>query len=76
MILCQCYSLTIAGNEANVNYFIPNNDGLFNQVDAIAYYSKKEKDLLEKVSKQAELMPERPLGIAFVTLQTEAMAKL
>lgn len=49
---------------------------LFLQVDAIEYYSTKEKDLLEEVRKQAELVPQRPLGMAFVTLQTEAMAKL
>ncbi|XP_020494557.2 CSC1-like protein 1 [Labrus bergylta] len=46
------------------------------KVDAIEYYSTKEKDLLEEVRMQVELVPERPLGIAFVTLQTEAMAKL
>uniref|UniRef100_A0A8D0D6R8 Transmembrane protein 63A n=1 Tax=Sander lucioperca TaxID=283035 RepID=A0A8D0D6R8_SANLU len=45
------------------------------QVDAIEYYSTKEKDLLEEVRKQTELVPQRPLGMAFVTLQTEAMAK-
>ncbi|XP_029281648.1 CSC1-like protein 1 [Cottoperca gobio] len=45
------------------------------KVDAIEFYSTKEKDLLEEVRKQAELVPERPLGMAFVTLQTEAMAK-
>ncbi|XP_028253024.1 CSC1-like protein 1 [Parambassis ranga] len=45
------------------------------KVDAIEYYSAKEKDLLVDVRKQAEIAPERPLGIAFVTLQTEAMAK-
>lgn len=45
------------------------------KVDAIEYYSTKEKDLLEEVRKQAELVPQRPLGMAFVTLQTEAMAK-
>ncbi|XP_035534092.1 CSC1-like protein 1 [Morone saxatilis] len=45
------------------------------KVDAIEYYSTKEKDLLEEVRKQSEVVPERPLGIAFVTLQTEAMAK-
>ncbi|XP_050927888.1 LOW QUALITY PROTEIN: CSC1-like protein 1 [Lates calcarifer] len=45
------------------------------KVDAIEYYSAKEKDLLEEVRQQVELVPERPLGIAFVTLQTEAMAK-
>lgn len=45
------------------------------KVDAIAYYSTKEKDLLEEVRKQVELVPQRPLGTAFVTLQNEAMAK-
>ncbi|XP_068432909.1 CSC1-like protein 1 isoform X2 [Clinocottus analis] len=45
------------------------------KVDAIEYYSTKEKDLLEEVRKQTEVVPQRPLGMAFVTLQTEAMAK-
>lgn len=45
------------------------------QVDAIEYYSTKEKDLLEEVREQVEKVPEHPLGLAFVTLQTEAMAK-
>ncbi|KAF7666558.1 hypothetical protein LDENG_00101530 [Lucifuga dentata] len=45
------------------------------EVDAIEYYRTKEKNLLEEVRKQVELVPQRPLGIAFVTLQTEAMAK-
>nr|XP_046228845.1 CSC1-like protein 1 isoform X2 [Scatophagus argus] len=45
------------------------------KVDAIEYYRTKEKDLLEEVRKQAEVVPQHPLGIAFVTLQTEAMAK-
>uniref|UniRef100_A0A673CHW2 CSC1-like protein 1 n=1 Tax=Sphaeramia orbicularis TaxID=375764 RepID=A0A673CHW2_9TELE len=45
------------------------------KVDALEYYTNKEKELLEEVRKQTELVPERPLGIAFVTLQTEAMAK-
>ncbi|XP_044025397.1 CSC1-like protein 1 isoform X2 [Siniperca chuatsi] len=45
------------------------------KVDAIEYYSTKEKDLLGEVRKQVELVPQRPLGIAFVTLQTKAMAK-
>ncbi|XP_076016246.1 CSC1-like protein 1 isoform X2 [Genypterus blacodes] len=45
------------------------------EVDAIEYYSTKEKDLLEEVRKQVELVPQRPLGMAFVTLQTGAMAK-
>uniref|UniRef100_A0A8C2ZAR3 Transmembrane protein 63A n=1 Tax=Cyclopterus lumpus TaxID=8103 RepID=A0A8C2ZAR3_CYCLU len=45
------------------------------KVDAIEYYSTKEKDLLEEVRKEAELVPQHPLGMAFVTLQNEAMAK-
>ncbi|KAM8831594.1 CSC1-like protein 1 [Spinachia spinachia] len=45
------------------------------EVDAIEYYSTKEKELLEQVREQTELVPQRPLGMAFVTLQTEAMAK-
>ncbi|XP_019738311.1 CSC1-like protein 1 [Hippocampus comes] len=45
------------------------------KVDAIHYYSTKEKDLLEEVRQQVEEVPQRPLGLAFVTLQTEAMAK-
>uniref|UniRef100_A0A673CEC8 CSC1-like protein 1 n=1 Tax=Sphaeramia orbicularis TaxID=375764 RepID=A0A673CEC8_9TELE len=46
------------------------------KVDALEYYTNKEKELLEEVRKQTELVPERPLGIAFVTLQTEAMANI
>lgn len=45
------------------------------KVDAIEYYSSKEKLLLEEVRQQAEEVPQHPLGVAFVTLQTEAMAK-
>lgn len=45
------------------------------KVDAIEYYSNQEKELLEEVRQQVELVPENPLGIAFVTLQNEAMAK-
>uniref|UniRef100_A0A8D3DIL3 Transmembrane protein 63A n=1 Tax=Scophthalmus maximus TaxID=52904 RepID=A0A8D3DIL3_SCOMX len=46
------------------------------KVDAIAYYSTKETDLLREVRKQVELVPQRPLGMAFVTLQNEAMANI
>uniref|UniRef100_A0AAQ5ZWC5 Transmembrane protein 63A n=1 Tax=Amphiprion ocellaris TaxID=80972 RepID=A0AAQ5ZWC5_AMPOC len=35
----------------------------------------KEKELLVEVRKQAEVVPQHPLGIAFITLQNEAMAK-
>lgn len=45
------------------------------QVDAIEYYSNKEKELQEDVKQQKEMVPQHPLGMAFVTLQTEAMAK-
>uniref|UniRef100_A0AAQ5X0S5 Transmembrane protein 63A n=1 Tax=Amphiprion ocellaris TaxID=80972 RepID=A0AAQ5X0S5_AMPOC len=37
--------------------------------------STKEKELLVEVRKQAEVVPQHPLGIAFITLQNEAMAK-
>lgn len=46
------------------------------QVDAIEYYRTKEKNLLEEMRTQVETVPEHPLGIAFVTLQNVAMAKL
>ncbi|KAM6954000.1 CSC1-like protein 1 [Aplochiton taeniatus] len=45
------------------------------QVDAIEYYRSQETNLLAQVTQQKALVPERPLGIAFVTLQSEAMAK-
>ncbi|KAJ3607255.1 hypothetical protein NHX12_026767 [Muraenolepis orangiensis] len=45
------------------------------EVDAIEYYSNQEAALLTEVSKQRELVPQRPLGMAFVTLHSEAMAK-
>ncbi|XP_061785779.1 CSC1-like protein 1 [Nerophis lumbriciformis] len=45
------------------------------KVDAIEYYSTKETNLLEEVRQQVEVVPQRSLGLAFVTLQTEAMAK-
>lgn len=45
------------------------------KVDAIEFYCSKEKLLLEEFRKQAEEVPDHPLGIAFVTLQTEGMAK-
>uniref|UniRef100_A0A3Q1EEN2 Transmembrane protein 63A n=1 Tax=Acanthochromis polyacanthus TaxID=80966 RepID=A0A3Q1EEN2_9TELE len=45
------------------------------KVDAIEYYSTKEKELLVEVRKQAEEVPQHPLGLAFITLQNEAMAK-
>ncbi|XP_026197331.1 CSC1-like protein 1 [Anabas testudineus] len=45
------------------------------KVDAIEYYSAKENNLLQELREEAELAPQRHLGIAFVTLQTEAMAK-
>uniref|UniRef100_A0A8D3BC44 Transmembrane protein 63A n=1 Tax=Scophthalmus maximus TaxID=52904 RepID=A0A8D3BC44_SCOMX len=45
-------------------------------VDAITYYRTKEQDLLMEFTKQVELVPQRPLGIAFVTLLNEDMAKI
>ncbi|KAK7906922.1 hypothetical protein WMY93_015534 [Mugilogobius chulae] len=46
------------------------------KVEAIEFYSSKEKQLLEDFRKETEEVPNHPLGIAFVTLQTEGMAKL
>uniref|UniRef100_A0A3Q3JV39 Transmembrane protein 63A n=1 Tax=Monopterus albus TaxID=43700 RepID=A0A3Q3JV39_MONAL len=43
--------------------------------DAIQYYRTKERDLLGEMREQVELVPQRPLGIAFVTMKSEAMAK-
>uniref|UniRef100_A0A8C2ZAT4 Transmembrane protein 63A n=1 Tax=Cyclopterus lumpus TaxID=8103 RepID=A0A8C2ZAT4_CYCLU len=40
------------------------------------HHLTKEKDLLEEVRKEAELVPQHPLGMAFVTLQNEAMANI
>ncbi|XP_027896045.1 CSC1-like protein 1 isoform X1 [Xiphophorus couchianus] len=45
------------------------------RVDAIEYYRHKEKLLLEEMRRRAEEVPQNPLGVAFVTLQNEAMAK-
>ncbi|XP_056873099.1 CSC1-like protein 1 [Takifugu flavidus] len=45
------------------------------KVDAIEYYSNKEKELQMDVNNHLEKVPQHPLGMAFVTLQTEAMAK-
>ncbi|XP_013867404.1 CSC1-like protein 1 [Austrofundulus limnaeus] len=45
------------------------------KVDAIEYYSDKEKELLEEMRQEAEKVPDHPLGIAFVTLESEAKAK-
>ncbi|XP_046878066.1 LOW QUALITY PROTEIN: CSC1-like protein 1 [Hypomesus transpacificus] len=44
------------------------------EVDAIDFYSQQQESLQEQVQTQRELVPQRPLGMAFVTLQSEAMA--
>uniref|UniRef100_A0AAY4DIT7 Transmembrane protein 63A n=1 Tax=Denticeps clupeoides TaxID=299321 RepID=A0AAY4DIT7_9TELE len=44
------------------------------QCYAIEYYSTQEAALLEEVQRLKQRTPERPLGMAFVTLQTESMA--
>ena len=49
---------------------------MFAQVDAIEFYGNKEKDLRQKMREQLEKGPPRPLGMAFVTFRTNAMAKL
>ncbi|KAJ8270530.1 hypothetical protein GJAV_G00115990 [Gymnothorax javanicus] len=43
-------------------------------VDAINFYSKQESTFLEAVTEQREQVPQHPLGMAFVTFDTEAMA--
>ncbi|KAJ8409172.1 hypothetical protein AAFF_G00241930 [Aldrovandia affinis] len=44
------------------------------QVDAIDFYSEQEARLLQEVKKQREEVPQHPLGLAFITLRTDAMA--
>ncbi|XP_047194144.1 CSC1-like protein 1 [Hippoglossus stenolepis] len=48
----------------------------FQEVDAIEFYANKEQDLLQKMRNQLEKEQPRPLGMAFVTFKTNAMAKL
>uniref|UniRef100_A0A8C3FZM9 Transmembrane protein 63A n=1 Tax=Cyclopterus lumpus TaxID=8103 RepID=A0A8C3FZM9_CYCLU len=71
-----CYYERVLEKTGNRELFNPRLCGeICCCVDAIEYYSTKEKDLLEEVRKEAELVPQHPLGMAFVTLQNEAMAK-
>uniref|UniRef100_A0A8C8H1N2 Transmembrane protein 63A n=1 Tax=Oncorhynchus tshawytscha TaxID=74940 RepID=A0A8C8H1N2_ONCTS len=44
------------------------------EVDAIEYFRGQAAGLLEEVRTQKELVPQHPLGMVFVTLQSEAMA--
>uniref|UniRef100_A0A8C7G2B7 Transmembrane protein 63A n=1 Tax=Oncorhynchus kisutch TaxID=8019 RepID=A0A8C7G2B7_ONCKI len=44
------------------------------EVDAIEYFRGQAAGLLEEVRMQKELVPQHPLGMVFVTLQSEAMA--
>ncbi|XP_061098396.1 CSC1-like protein 1 [Conger conger] len=44
------------------------------QVDAIDFYCEREAAFLEEMKKQREQVPQSALGMAFVTLHTEAMA--
>uniref|UniRef100_A0A8C7VPX6 Transmembrane protein 63A n=1 Tax=Oncorhynchus mykiss TaxID=8022 RepID=A0A8C7VPX6_ONCMY len=44
------------------------------EVDAIEYFRGQAAGLLEEVRTQRELVPQHPLGMVFVTLQSEAMA--
>uniref|UniRef100_A0A4W5MT99 Transmembrane protein 63A n=1 Tax=Hucho hucho TaxID=62062 RepID=A0A4W5MT99_9TELE len=44
------------------------------EVDAIEYFRSHAAGLLEEVRIQRKLVPQHPLGMAFVTLQSEAMA--
>ncbi|XP_034427384.1 CSC1-like protein 1 [Hippoglossus hippoglossus] len=45
------------------------------EVGAIEFCGNKEQDLLQKMREQLEKEPPRPLGMAFVTFKTNAMAK-
>uniref|UniRef100_A0A669EEU7 Transmembrane protein 63A n=1 Tax=Oreochromis niloticus TaxID=8128 RepID=A0A669EEU7_ORENI len=84
---CQVCAVTLAYNVTKLMYLdkerkrVPCIKIIFpvfvsSQVDAIEHYRAKERLLLEEVRQEAEMVPQYPLGIAFVTLQTEAMAKL
>ncbi|XP_034436682.1 CSC1-like protein 1 [Hippoglossus hippoglossus] len=48
----------------------------FEEVDAIEFYTNIEQGLLQKMRNQLEKEPPRPLGMAFVTFKTNAMARL
>ncbi|XP_069370789.1 CSC1-like protein 2 isoform X2 [Paralichthys olivaceus] len=45
------------------------------EVDAIEFYRNKEQHLLDKMREELEKELPRPLGMAFVTFKTNAMAK-
>ncbi|XP_060950435.1 CSC1-like protein 1 [Limanda limanda] len=45
------------------------------EIDAIEFYAIEEQDLLQKMREQLGKEPPRPLGMAFVTFKTNAMAK-
>lgn len=44
------------------------------QIDAVEYYSAQLAQLEDELTKHKENSMQRPLGMAFVTLQTESMA--
>ncbi|KAJ8356899.1 hypothetical protein SKAU_G00196930 [Synaphobranchus kaupii] len=44
------------------------------RVDAIDFYSEQEATFLDAVKRQREQVPQQPLGMAFITLHSEAMA--
>ncbi|XP_064195219.1 CSC1-like protein 1 isoform X1 [Anguilla rostrata] len=44
------------------------------RVDAIDFYSEQEAAFLEAVKREREQVPQQPLGLAFITLNTEATA--
>ncbi|KAF3849750.1 hypothetical protein F7725_019469 [Dissostichus mawsoni] len=45
------------------------------KVDAVEFYRTQEKDLLEEVRKQTELVPQRPLGMAFLSFTHSSILK-
>uniref|UniRef100_A0A3B4YTB4 Transmembrane protein 63B n=1 Tax=Stegastes partitus TaxID=144197 RepID=A0A3B4YTB4_9TELE len=72
---CRVCAVTLGYDVASLSGDKDTMSAALPQVDAIEFYSSKERELLEEMRKQTEVVPQHPLGIAFVTLQTEAMAK-
>ncbi|XP_067884024.1 CSC1-like protein 2 isoform X2 [Heterodontus francisci] len=46
------------------------------QVDAVEYYTKLESEMIDQYTREKEVLDRKPLGLAFVTFQDEAMATL
>lgn len=46
------------------------------QEEAVSYYTKREAKLKEEYRKEKEKVHTKPLGMAFVTFQNEAMTAM